>query len=414
MKYGVLADDDISVIFGERPSYMSDHGRRLRERSINRVILLCAFGLLIPWIGSSLWCQIPEQSNATSQQTFSQLMAQGSQALQKQDNIAAEHAFREALALDPKSVPVLNNLAISLARQQRETEAISFYERALRLKPGDSVTRRNLGVAYFRARQYGPALPLLESSAREAPSFQVLEVTGLDAFALDRYDVAAHYLEAAHRAQPNDLETLDMLGKAYLRTNNYAGIRDVFGQIMAINPNSAAAHAMMGMAYDKLYREEDAIREFEAAGAADPTYPGIHTGLGVIYWRNHNFDAAEREFRQELSRYPQDPIANCTLGRILRRRDQPSEAVSYFKAALAVNPSYRDALLELGECWIRLDQPVSAIETLRKAIALAPDDAEAHFILGTALNKSGNPSEGAKERAICAQLRAKQKGQGTR
>jgi Flp pilus assembly protein TadD len=393
---------------------MSDHGRRLSEWSTNRVILFCAFGLLTPWIGSSLWCQSAEQSNATYQQTFTQLLAQGSQALQQGDNVAAEQAFREALALDPKSVPVLNNLAISLARQQRETEAISLYERALHLKPGDSMTRRNLGVAYFRARQYGPALPLLESSAREAPSFQVLEVAGLDAFALDRYEVAARYLEAAHRAQPNDLETLDMLGKAYLRTKNYAGIRDVFGQIMAINPNSAAAHAMMAMAYDKLYREEDAIREFEAAGAVDPTYPGIHTGLGVIYWRNENLDAAEREFRQELSRYPQDPIANCTLGRILRRRNQPLEAVSYLKAALAANPSYRDALLELGECWIRLDQAASAIEPLRKAIALAPDDAEAHFILGTALNKSGNQGEGAKERAICAQLRAKQKAQGAR
>jgi Flp pilus assembly protein TadD len=390
---------------------MRDHGSRSSGRTNNLPILFCAFGLLIPWISTSLCGQSTEQRSATSQQRFTQFLGQGSQALQQGDNVAAEQAFREALALDPKSVPVLNNLAISLARQQRETEAISLYERALSLKPGDSVTRRNLGVAYFRARQYGPALPLLESSAREAPSFQLLELAGLDAFALDRYDVASHYLEAAHRAQPNDLETLDMLGKAYLRSKNYPGIRDVFRQIIAIDPNSAAAHAMMAMAYDKLYREEDAIREFEAARAVDPTYPGIHTGLGTIYWRNGNLDAAEREFREELGRYPQDPIANCTLGRILRRRNQPSEAVAYLKAALAANPSYRDALLELGECWIRLDQPASAIEPLRKAIALAPDDAEAHFILGTALNKSGNQGEGARERALCAQLRAKQKAQ---
>jgi tetratricopeptide (TPR) repeat protein len=66
----------------------------------------------------------------------------------------------------------------------------------------------------------------------------------------------------------------------------------------------------------------------------------------------------------------------------------------------------------LGECWIQLNQSDSAIEPLRKAIALAPDDAEAHFILGTALNKSGNRDEGARERQICAQLRAKQRSQG--
>ena len=394
---------------------MSDYPRGASGGGTSLAIALCVLGLLFPSISTSLRGQSIEESNAPPpQQRFTQYVAEGAQALQQGNNIVAEHAFRDALALDPKSVPVLNNLAISLARQQRETEAISLYERALRLKPGDSVTRRNLGVAYFRARQYGPALPLVESTAKEAPSFLVLELAGLDAFALDRYEVAAHYLEAAHRAQPNDVETLDMLGKAYLRTKNYSGITDVFRQIMALNPDSAAAHTMMAMAYDKLYREEDAIREFEAARAADPTYPGIHTGLGVIYWRNDNLDAAEREFRDELSRYPQDPIANCTLGRILRRRDRSAEAVPYLKAAIAVNPSYRDALLELGECLIRLDQPALAVDPLRKAIALAPNDAEAHFILGTALNKSGNPAEGARERAICGQLRAKQRAQTAR
>jgi Flp pilus assembly protein TadD len=372
---------------------------------------ICALGFsnLLP-----IWGQTDTSTNSSSQQQFSEFVAQGSQALEAGNNAAAEQAFRAALALDPTSVPILNNLAISIARQKREVEAIALYERALHLKPGDPVTERNLGVAYFRAQQYDKALPLLESSAKATPSFQVLELTGLDAFALDRYTEATHYLEAAHRAQPNDLETLDMLGKAYLRTKNYAGVREVFGQIMAINPDSAAAHAMMAMAYDKLYRESDAIREFEAAQAADPTYPGIHTGLGVIYWRNDNYDAAEREFREELSRYPQDPIANCTLGRILRRRNKASEAVPYLQAALTVNPSYRDALLELAECWIRLDKPAAAIEPLRKAIALTPDDVEAHFILGTALNKSGNPAEGARERKIAAELNAKQRAKGAK
>jgi Flp pilus assembly protein TadD len=102
------------------------------------------------------------------------------------------------------------------------------------------------------------------------------------------------------------------------------------------------------------------------------------------------------------------------LGRILRRRNKTSEAVVYLKAALAVNPSYQDALLELGESYIRLEQPASAVEPLKKAIALAPDDAQAHFILGTALDKSGKSVEGAKERQICAQLRARQRAQGTK
>src|ERR1700683_5431120 len=118
MKYGVLADDDLSLDRRRASPFMSDHGRRFSGHCTNLVIFLCAFGLLIPWISTSLCAQSVEQSNATSQQKFAQFLAQGSQALQQGDNVAAEEAFREALALDPKSVPVLNNLAISLARQQ--------------------------------------------------------------------------------------------------------------------------------------------------------------------------------------------------------------------------------------------------------------------------------------------------------
>ena len=88
---------------------------------------------------SSLWGQSKGEKGATPQEQFTQFVAEGSQALQKGDNLAAERAFREALELDPNSVPILNNLAISVARQQRETEAISLYERALHLKPGDPV-----------------------------------------------------------------------------------------------------------------------------------------------------------------------------------------------------------------------------------------------------------------------------------
>ncbi len=112
-------------------------------------------------------------NSTPSKQKLLLSVGQGSRALQQGDNAAAETAFRQAYRLAPQSVEVLNDLAISIARQGREDEAIALYERALRLKPGDVITRRNLGVAYFRAHRYKSALPLLESFSRSTPNFSV-------------------------------------------------------------------------------------------------------------------------------------------------------------------------------------------------------------------------------------------------
>ncbi len=368
--------------------------------------------------GAPAWvllvCAVAPESNYAqmTKQAISELqgiVADGSAALTRGDYPDAERDFAHALVLAPRSVPIMNNLGIALARQSREQEAIATYLRALQLEPDDAATGRNLGLAYFRAHAYAQALPLLEKFADDARSYQAFDLAGLDLFALDRYAEAIPYLESAQKIEPRNVETLDVLGKAYLRTKNYSGMTWVFSRIMASDPASPEAHAMLAMAYDKLYREADAIKEFEAALAVDPKYPGLHTGLGVIYWRNDQMDGAEREFREELALHPQDPVANCTLGRILRRRNKVAEAVPYLEAALAVNPAYRDALMELGHCEIWLEEPIAAIEHLRRAIALDANDAEAHYVLGTALSKAGRSADGAKERATSAQLQDQQR-----
>ena len=141
-------------------------------------------------------------------------------------------------------------------------------------------------------------------------------------FALDRYSEAAHYLERANQADPSDLETLDILGKAYLRLKNYKALTGIFGRIMKLNPNSATAHIMMGTAYDQMSNRPDAIKEYQAAEQADPNFMGVHSGLGYLYWRQGEIELAEKEMRAELQRFPTDPVADC-IGALI----QPEYAI---------------------------------------------------------------------------------------
>src|SRR5579863_3112115 len=96
-----------------------------------------------------------------------------------------------------------------------------------------------------------------------------------------------------------NMETLDMLGKAYLRMKDYKALTSVFTRIMQVNPNSASAHIMMGTAYDQMSNRPEAIKEYQAAVAADPNFTGAHSGLGFEYWREGENELAEKEFRTE-------------------------------------------------------------------------------------------------------------------
>ena len=368
--------------------------------------LLGLFTLVFVVCGHARGQQATEDSSKVRQE-FLQWVALGSRALQAGDNHEAEESFRHALALDPKSVELLNNLAISIARQGRDSEAISLYLQALKLRRNDPVTQRNLGVAYFRAHRYQEALPLLRSFAAIDPTFQSLDLTGLDLFALDRFSAAADYLERASRLQPNDLPTLDILGKAYWRTKNYTGVTQVFKQIMVIDPNSPEAHFMLGMAYDIEYQEPKAFSEFESVLAANPNFPAVHSSLGLIYYREHKVPEAEAEFKQELTHNPQDPISNYMIGRILRELSQPAQAIPYLTAAVAVNPSYRDALFELGQCYMALNKPQEAMGPLEKATEADPNFIGPHYVLGRAYQMLGRTRDSEQQWNICKQIRAR-------
>ena len=98
-------------------------------------------------LASGLWgrpaaAQKPPAKQPSPQ--LRQLLAEGSADLSRGDAAAAEKVFRKALALDPNSIGILNDLAISLDHQGKKEEAILYYRRALRLKPVDSTTARNL------------------------------------------------------------------------------------------------------------------------------------------------------------------------------------------------------------------------------------------------------------------------------
>src|SRR5580692_3863456 len=150
---------------------------QMRARQIVRI---CAIWMLIAQ-GVAAQTPVPSSTPPSSgeETQLHTYLARAAEAMHKGDNTAAAKDLRLALKIDPHSLAALNNLGIVLARMGRPAEAIPLYEDALKFRPDDSSTKRNLAIAYFKAQHYRSASSLLRPMAVANPSdFQIQELAG--------------------------------------------------------------------------------------------------------------------------------------------------------------------------------------------------------------------------------------------
>ena len=108
----------------------------------------------------------------------------------------------------------------------------------------------------------------------------------------------------------------------------------------------------------------------------------------------------------ELNRAAVDGSVLNNLGIVQLRRPPGTgrRAIAYFTDAVAVEGSDSDLLFNLGYAqWLDRDLP-NAIHSLREAVRRRPTDDAAHYLLGAALQMSGNAGEGARERELARRL----------
>jgi tetratricopeptide (TPR) repeat protein len=132
------------------------------------------------------------------------------------DFVKARDDLEKALQLDPNNPVACNNLAwICLkgpAELRSPEKGLALAQRAVRLTPDQRALHNNLGVAYYRLRQWDGAIAALEQAARvnkgEATAFELFFLAmsyhelGDKAQARDSYDQAVEWLKSREVSLP--------------------------------------------------------------------------------------------------------------------------------------------------------------------------------------------------------------------
>jgi len=257
---------------------------------------------------------------------------------------------------------ILNNLAISLARQGNLPAAMTALGRARDIDPDEDDYPFNLGLLALEQKDMATAATHFgDAVEREPDNTENLAFLIYTLDKLGKKPEAAEKREAAEEAFGEkglpllkfDVKNADSLAK-YQRVKPELDITSLrlelegpqmlqsAGTDPAMPVNSAVAHIRRGQQEFRAGRLDAAEGEFRAALTSEPNNASAHRELADIYRRRGKLDDAVREL--QLSLDSRDSAAvRTTLARIYLEQKKFDLARAEAEKAIKLAPNYPDA-----------------------------------------------------------------------
>jgi len=341
----------------------------------------------------------------------------GNEAFGRGDYVQAVEHYR--LAIDKKpTFAAYVNLGHCCMQLERWQSAAVAYEEAIRLKPDDVTGQilRALGRARFESRQYERAIDAFNKASWLEPGSGRDDVwMARCMIELDQWIQAQSALLGQLRREPSNTSTLELLAYVYNQQNNWAGIIDVYQQLLHIAPQRTAyrialAKALMvqgqkqqaldmlefarrvdlgsGEEIDRLLADLYLAEEMfqEAAGCyarlirtlEKPSVEDYYR-LGLAYFQSGDFKSSEHVFAQMRKVNPADFKADLYLGHVMTETGRFDKALAHYGAAVEKNPASVEASVALADLQIKSGRHTQAAANLAKAIALGDNRPQVHY-----------------------------------
>ncbi len=258
--------------------------------------------------------------------------------------LAAEHAFREAVRLEPKLPEAYVDLALVLGREGKLDEAIDTLRQSLALMSVQPSANLYLGIFLFQANHPADARTALQQATAQAPgSAEAWMWLGNVDMASGRPELAVVSFDKAAELTPDDLNLLELRGRAH---NQVA--HDSYARMARLDPNSWHVHRVQAQLYADEGKHADAITEYRAALQQQANNPDLYEALGDEYRASSQMDGARAAFQKELELAPANPIALYNLGSVEVELGNGDNGVRLLKQMVAVYPGSPVAEYYLG------------------------------------------------------------------
>lgn len=347
---------------------------------------------------------IAQTPSAKTDAQVEQLYADAKRLQARGDLAAAASKYEEILALSPKLAPAYNNLGMLYFKQRDFPKAAAVLEKGLKVNPGMSSAQALLGISLYEMADYAAARPHLEAALKANPEDNNAELILVNCLTkTGDFDAASKHLQLLAKRQPNNQQVWYLLGKVYIQLSEQA-----IERMNSIDANSVWAHQVSSEMAESLKNYDGAVAEMNKAIEVAPRQPGLHFKLGDLYWVQRQWEPAFAEFQTEASIDPHNCMVPWKLGdTLLQQNIRPKESLEYINKALGACPALTDARLDRARLLLKLQRPEEAVPDLLAVTKAQPDEPQPHFLLAQAYRSMGRTADSQAEMQTFSKLEEK-------
>jgi serine/threonine protein kinase/tetratricopeptide (TPR) repeat protein len=325
------------------------------------------------------------------------------------------------------------------------SNAISLFERAIRIDPQYAQAQAGLGEAFLRmygatrdahwvdsaeiacarASKWKDLLPEVSlaagmiHAAKGKYELAILEFKSLlendslnfdayrelgDAYAAVRDSASAEdTYKKAINIRPYDWSGYNYLGRYYYFSHQYGRAIKMWKEVVRLRPNNAGGYTNVGAVYFQIQDWNNARQQFELAIEKDTNSYSAYSNLGALYYYDSVYDLSAKAYNKALRLIATDhrvwaglAASYRALGSTKIAREASEKAAELVQSNLKVNPRDMKSLARLAGYYVTLGKKDSALPLIHKALSLASNDPEVLGHVGTIYERLGEREQALK------------------
>ena len=270
--------------------------------------------------------------------------------------------LQQLLKDDPSNFQARRELAVILADNGFNEEALVNIEYLIKYFPEDADLYYNLGILYEKTKNPQKAKEAYEKAVELSPQDDFYYNLGEVLVELEDWDNAINAFKNVLKNDPNDSNCYFNLGLCYYHKDETKMASDNFQRAIELNPDDFYAHFYLGNIYQQNGLTNFAADCYKKVLEISPDYSWAYYNLAAISASNNNYEEASEYLLKAIEYNEGDIDSWKLLTKIYIKIGMTEEIISKLETRISKEENgdlyyilasvYKYITLSIFKCWV--------------------------------------------------------------